>query len=72
MCIRDRPYSDYIGKSLGELSFRQNFGVNVVAITRGDLNIYIPKSSEPIYPVSYTHLRLRFILHIQTHFYTGE
>lgn len=33
-----------------ELSFRQNFGVNVVAITRGDLNIYIPKSSEPIYP----------------------
>ena len=34
------PYSDYIGKSLGELSFRQNFGVNVVAITRGDLNIY--------------------------------
>ena len=44
------PYSDYIGKSLGELSFRQNFGVNVVAITRGDLNIYIPKSSEPIYP----------------------
>ena len=44
------PYSDYIGKSLGELSFRQNFGVNVVAITRGDLNIYIPKSSEHIYP----------------------
>ena len=44
------PYSDYISKSLGELSFRQNFGVNVVAITRGDLNIYIPKSSEPIYP----------------------
>ena len=40
----------YIGKSLGELSFRQNFGVNVVAITRGDLNIYIPKSSEHIYP----------------------
>ena len=44
------PYSDYIGKSLGELSFGQNFGVNVVAITRGDLNIYIPKSSEHIYP----------------------
>ena len=44
------PYSDYISKSLGELSFRQNFGVNVVAITRGDLNIYIPKSSEHIYP----------------------
>ena len=44
------PYSDYIGKSLGELSFRQNFGVNVVAITRGVLNIYIPKSSEHIYP----------------------
>ena len=29
------PYSRYIGKSLGELSFRQKFGVNVVAIVRG-------------------------------------
>lgn len=44
------PYSRYIGKSLGELSFRQEFGVNVVAIIRGDLKIYIPKSSERIYP----------------------
>lgn len=44
------PYSRYIGKSLGELSFRQKFGVNVVAIIRGDLKIYIPKSSERIYP----------------------
>ena len=44
------PYSRYIGKSLGELSFRQKFGVNVVAIVRGDLKIYIPKSSERIYP----------------------
>lgn len=44
------PYSNCIGKSLGELSFRLNFGVNVVAITRGDFNIYIPKSSEHIYP----------------------
>ena len=39
------PYSRYIGKSLGELSFRRDFGVNVVAIVRGDLKIYIPKSS---------------------------
>ncbi len=44
------PYSRYIGKSLGELPFRQEFGVNVVAIVRGDLKIYIPKSSERIYP----------------------
>lgn len=44
------PYSRHIGKSLGELSFRQEFGVNVVAIVRGDLKIYIPKSSERIYP----------------------
>ena len=44
------PYSRYIGKSLDELSFRQEFGVNVVAIVRGDLKIYIPKSSERIYP----------------------
>ena len=44
------PYSRYIGKSLGELSFRQEFGVNVVAIVRGDLKIHIPKSSERIYP----------------------
>ena len=44
------PYSRHIGKSLGEISFRQKFGVNVVAIVRGDLKIYIPKSSERIYP----------------------
>lgn len=44
------PYSRHIGKSLGELSFRQKFGVNVVVIVRGDLKIYIPKSSERIYP----------------------
>lgn len=30
------PYSRHIGKSLGEISFRQKFGVNVVAIVRAD------------------------------------
>lgn len=44
------PYSSCIGKTLGELSIRQKFGINVVAIARGNLKIYIPQSSEHIYP----------------------
>ncbi len=38
------------GKTLEELNFRNEYGVNVVKITRGNCNIYIPKSKEYIYP----------------------
>ena len=44
------PYSSYIGKSLEELPFRREFGVNVVGIVRGERRIYIPQSDECIYP----------------------
>lgn len=44
------PYSSYIGKSLDELPFRREFGVNIVSIVRGERKIYIPQSSERIYP----------------------
>ena len=44
------PYSSYIGKSLDELPFRREFGVNIVSIVRGERRIYIPQSSERIYP----------------------
>ncbi len=42
--------SPYIGKTLKELDFRNIYGVNVVKITRGQQHIYIPKSSDQIYP----------------------
>lgn len=44
------PYSSVIGKSLAELSLRENYGVNVVEITRNDLRIYIPQGEECLYP----------------------
>lgn len=44
------PYSSYIGQSLDELPFRREFGVNIVSIVRGERRIYIPQSSERIYP----------------------
>ncbi len=44
------PDSSCIGKTLKELDFRNNYGVNVVKITRGHHEIYIPGSSECVYP----------------------
>lgn len=44
------PDSVCMGKSLRELDFRNRFGVNVVKITRGTHEIYIPESSEYLYP----------------------
>ncbi len=44
------PNSPSIGKTLKELDFRNNYGVNVVKITRGNSHVYIPGSSEYIYP----------------------
>ena len=42
--------SPCIGKTLKELNFRNDYGVNIVKITRGNQQIYIPGSSEYIYP----------------------
>lgn len=35
---------------MDELPFRREFGVNIVSIVRGERRIYIPQSSERIYP----------------------
>lgn len=44
------PDSPFVGKSLSELSFRKDFGVSIVKITRGARVINIPESSERLYP----------------------
>lgn len=48
--IEVSPDSPYIGKTLKELRFRNDFGVSIVKIQRGNHKIYIPDSSEYIYP----------------------
>jgi CPA2 family monovalent cation:H+ antiporter-2 len=44
------PDSLCIGKTLKELNFRNDYGINIVKIIRGSRMIYIPESSECIYP----------------------
>lgn len=44
------PDSPFVGKSLSELSFRNDFGVSVVKIRRGERVINIPNGDEHLYP----------------------
>ncbi len=44
------PDSPFIGKQLKELDIRQQYGINIVKITRGSREIYFPASTEFIYP----------------------
>lgn len=44
------PYSPCVGKSLADLSFRENYGVNIVEINRANQRIYIPQGHEHLYP----------------------
>ncbi|MDD2437986.1 MAG: cation:proton antiporter [Massilibacteroides sp.] len=44
------PNSPYVGKTLKELRFRNDFGVSIVKILRGGQKIYIPESTETLYP----------------------
>jgi CPA2 family monovalent cation:H+ antiporter-2 len=44
------PDSSYIGKTLKELDFRNDFGISIVKITRGSRQIYIPERNDYIYP----------------------
>ncbi len=44
------PDSPSVGKTLKELNFRNDYGVSIIKITRGSRHIYIPDSSEHIYP----------------------
>jgi len=44
------PKSPYIGKSLFESKIREEFGVNIAVIERGDLVINVPGRAEYLYP----------------------
>lgn len=48
--IEISPSSPKIGKSLRELNFRRNTGVNIVTILRGNKKINIPDADERLYP----------------------
>ena len=42
--------SSLVGRSLKEVNFRQQYGINVVSIIRGEQQINIPKGEERLYP----------------------
>lgn len=71
--IEISPDSPYIGKTLKDLKFRDDFGVNIVKILRGHRKIYIPNSSEYLYPqdilsvVGTDEQIERFVETIETH-----
>jgi len=44
------PRSSIVGQTLLELGLRERFGMNVVVIQRGNLNIVTPKATERVYP----------------------
>jgi CPA2 family monovalent cation:H+ antiporter-2 len=44
------PHAGYVGKTLEELSWRENFGVNIAYVERGGKMIYAPQRYEKIYP----------------------
>lgn len=48
--IKVPTYSFITGKNLLELKLREKYGVNIVAIERGENTIISPKINEPIYP----------------------
>jgi len=44
------PQSPYVGKTLAETKMREDFGVNIVRIERGDFVIPIPNRDNHLYP----------------------
>jgi CPA2 family monovalent cation:H+ antiporter-2 len=44
------PLAPYIDKSLLELSWREQFGINIALITRGAKKIYAPSRNEKLFP----------------------
>jgi CPA2 family monovalent cation:H+ antiporter-2 len=44
------PHTDYIGKTLGELAWREKYGINIAYIKRGDKLIYVPGRSNRLLP----------------------
>ncbi|MEZ4799170.1 MAG: cation:proton antiporter [Flavobacteriales bacterium] len=45
-----KPYHPYVGMSLMDSKLRENFGVNIAVIRRGDMVINVPKREEKLYP----------------------
>ncbi len=45
-----QPESPFIGKTLLELAWREQFGINIAMIERGKIKINIPKRHERIFP----------------------
>jgi CPA2 family monovalent cation:H+ antiporter-2 len=50
------PQAEYIGESLQELAWRENYGVNIAYIKRGDKIIYAPGKNNKLLP--YDHVGL--------------
>ena len=44
------PNSDYAGKQLKDIPFRQKYGVNIAKVIRGSRRILVPSPEEYIYP----------------------
>jgi CPA2 family monovalent cation:H+ antiporter-2 len=44
------PHAEYIGKTLSELSWRENYGINIAYIKRGDKLIYAPGRNNRLLP----------------------
>ena len=44
------PYLSCLGKTLKEVNFRQRYGLNIVAIIRGDMRLNIPNGNERLFP----------------------
>lgn len=45
-----KPYHPYVGMTLMDSKLRENFGVNIAVIRRGDMVINVPKREEKLYP----------------------
>ena len=44
------PNSEYAGKQLREIPFRQKYGINIAKVVRGSRRILVPSPEEHIYP----------------------
>lgn len=70
------PNAPFIGQSLKEIPFHQEFGVNIVKIIRGNKIITLPSSQERIYPTDILYAigteeqMTRFVDSMD--YYTGE
>lgn len=70
------PNAPFIGQSLKEIPFHQEFGVNIVKIIRGNKIITLPSSQERIYPADILYAigteeqMTRFVDSMD--YYTGE